>query len=360
MRIKNKRLMIFGICFCLTAVAFAASDSVIELVRDPLKLVVYPKTGNFCLYHATVTDKNFYAPLFDDRAQSSVNVYSVQFNGKIFHLNNKSRKKILIEQLHDEIIVTFQTSFDFLVRQRFSFADSKNRSTGPFLKIITEIQNISGEVANVGVKAVFDVSLGEKNSIPLYTDLRSEIGSELMLQPTLEKDRVIFSADQGYACMFFLRNEYMTTPSSVYIANWERLMKKTWLPSYQQGRSFRNSSSSDPGILYVWSEKKLENKATLAVTNCIGFYDYRYTSSEGVTRIPAASEQPSQAPAEPNRNSAVPPVPEPASIQPDYAFVQKLLDKIAALEQSPDTASDEEIQALKKEVDNAIKALQEE
>jgi len=107
MRIKNKRLMIFGICCCLTAAAFAATDNTVELVRDPLKLVIYPKTGNFCLYHATVNDKNFYAPLYDDRAQSSVNVYSVQFNGKMFHLNNKSRKKILIEQLHDEIIVTF-------------------------------------------------------------------------------------------------------------------------------------------------------------------------------------------------------------------------------------------------------------
>lgn len=366
MRIKNKRLMIFGICCCLTAAAFAATDNTVELVRDPLKLVIYPKTGNFCLYHATVNDKNFYAPLYDDRAQSSVNVYSVQFNGKMFHLNNKSRKKILIEQLHDEIIVTFQTSFDFLVRQRFSFADSKNRSTGPFLKIVTEIQNISGEVANVAVKAVFDVSLGEKNTIPLYTDLRSEIGSELLLQPALEKDRVIFSADKGYACMFFLRNEYMTTPSSVYIANWERLMKKTWLPSYQQGRSFRKYSSSDPGILYVWSEKKVENQATLAVTNCIGFYDYRYTSSEGITNLPADAErpmpeavqpEPEQAPSEPE---AAQKETEPVSVQPDYAFVQKLLDKIAALEQSPDTASDEEIQALKKEVDNAIKALQEE
>lgn len=112
--------------------------------------------------------------------------------------------------------------------------------------------------------------------------------------------------------------------------------------------------------------EKVENQATLAVTNCIGFYDYRYTSSEGITNLPADAErpmpeavqpEPEQAPSEPE---AAQKETEPVSVQPDYAFVQKLLDKIAALEQSPDTVSDEEIQALKKEVDNAIKALQEE
>ena len=405
MRILNKKIILLILSVSLLRGLFAAENTV-EMISDPLKLVIYPKTGNFCLYHSKTEDTRLYEPLYDDRSQSSVNIYSVLFNGAIFHLNNKSGKKIIISQAKDKITVMFQVSMDFLVTQTFSFVPSKQRSTGKLLKVVTEVQNISGDIVDIGLKAVFDTSLGEKNLIPLYTDLRSEIGAELMLQPVLEKDSVIFSADRGYACLFFLRNEYMTTPTSVYIANWERLVTKKWLPSYINGRSFRKYSSADPGLLYVWSAQKIPDKAKLSVTNCIGFYDYRNTT-EGVTAysaytqavpeetaqsVSASIEQsaittiyrtaPVNPPVDPkaqprDSSSSTASAEQPAAVQPseqdistepvkteepkkDYRYVQELLDKIAELEQSADELSIEEIAKLRTEVDNAIEAMQEE
>ena len=413
MRILNKKMILLCLSVCLLSELFA-SEKVVEMISDPLKLVIYPKTGNFCLYHSKAEDTREYEPLYDDRSQSSVNIYSVLFNGSIFHLNNKSGKKIIINQAQNEITIMFQISMDFLVTQTFSFVPSKQRSTGKVLKVVTEIQNISGDIADIALKALFDTSLGEKNFIPLYTDLRSEIGAELMLQPVLEKDSVIFSADRGYACLFFLRNEYMTVPTSVYIANWERLIPKKWLPSYISGRSFRKYSSADPGLLYVWSPQKIPNKATFSVTNCIGFYDYRNTDEnvtaysaytqgtpkETVKSVPASVKKPTvttiyrtaptnppaaTAPkAQPSDNPAPVAVTEqPVAVQPtepdtpadpvdpvdpvkaeepqkDYRYVQELLDKIAELEQYSDELSIEEIEKLRTEVDNAIEAMQEE
>ena len=399
MRIPNKKMILLCLSVCLLSGLFAAENTV-EMISDPLKLVIYPNTGNFCLYHSKADDARAYEPLYDDRSQSSVNLYSVFFNGEIFPLNNKSGKKIIISQSKTEITVMFQISMDFLATQTFSFVPSKQRSTGKLLKVVTEIQNISGEIADIGLKAMFDISLGEKNQVPLYTDLRSEIGSELLLQPVLEKDSVIFSADRGYACLFFLRNEYMTVPTSVYIANWERLVTKKWLPSYVSGRSFRRYVSSDPGLLYVWSEKKMLNRETFSVTNCIGFYDYRnaaesvtaysaYTQqmpenivtqpvitpsskttvttvyrSSPVTQSAAANAQSAdgsavsaeQAAVEQNTPAQTGKTGEP---QKDYRYVQELLDKIAELEKSPDSLSMEEIARLRTEVDNAIEAMQE-
>ena len=386
MRRHNKRIILLCLWACLLH-GLSAAENVVEMISDPLKLVIYPKTGNFCLYHSKAEDVREYEPLYDDRSQSSVNIYSVLFNGEMFHLNNKSGRKIIIAQTKDEITVTFQISLDFLVTQTFSFVPSKQRSTGPLLKIVTEIQNISGTIADIALKAVFDVSLGEKNLIPLYTDLRSQIGAELMLQPILEKDSLIFSADKGYACLFFLRNEYMTVPTSVYIANWERLITKSWLPSYINGRSFRKYTSADPGLLYVWSARKIQHKDTLSITNCIGFYDYRNTadSATGYSAYtqPAVHAEPAQpaadpAPAakpEPTEPVTPPPSPTPVESEPpaepeepakdetpkkDYRYVQELLDKLAELEQSPDELSNEDIHKLRTEVDNAIHDLQEE
>jgi len=367
MKIYHKKIV--SVCFSAWLLcSFLAAENIVEMISDPLKLVIYPKTGNFCLYHTKPENIREYEPLYDDRSQSSVNIYSVLFNGKMFHLNNKSGKKIVVHQANNEITLTFQISLDLLATQTFSFVPSKQRSTGPLLKIVTEVQNISGEIANIALKAVFDTSLGEKNIIPLYTDLRSEIGSELMLQPVLEKDTVVFSADKGYACLFFLRNEYMTTPSSVYIANWERLVTRKWLPSYVSGRSFRKFTTSDPGLLYVWSERKVPHKASLSVTNCIGFYDYR-SMADTATGFTAYTEppvsqtirQPAAAAVKPTAAAPeVKPADSPAPPKKDYGYVQKLLDKIAELEQSPDELSTEEIRKLRTEVDNAIEAMQEE
>ena len=401
-----KKIILLCLAACLMSGLFAAENTV-EMISDPLKLVIYPKTGNFCLYRLKAEDVRIYEPLYDDRSQSSVNIYSLLFNGEIFHLNNKSGKKIIISQTKNKITIMFQISMDFLATQTFSFVPSKQRSTGKLLKVVTKIQNISGDIANIGLKALFDTSLGEKNLIPLYTDLRSEIGAELMLQPVLEKDSVVFSADRGYACLFFLRNEYMTTPTSVYVANWERLVTKKWLPPYISGRSFRKYGSADPGLLYVWSEQKVPNEAALTVTNCIGFYDYR-NAAETVTTYSAytqaAAEETTRTAGRPVGNLAVTPiyqnapvnqpadaapktqvsaVSEPAaaeqtpaaqpaeqepSVQPtkneepkkDYRYVQELLDKIAELEQSSDTLFMEEIKKLRTEVDEAIEAMQEE
>lgn len=402
-----KKIILLCLAACLMSGLFAAENTV-EMISDPLKLVIYPKTGNFCLYRLKAEDVRIYEPLYDDRSQSSVNIYSLLFNGEIFHLNNKSGKKIIISQTKNKITIMFQISMDFLATQTFSFVPSKQRSTGKLLKVVTKIQNISGDIANIGLKALFDTSLGEKNLIPLYTDLRSEIGAELMLQPVLEKDSVVFSADRGYACLFFLRNEYMTTPTSVYVANWERLVTKKWLPPYISGRSFRKYGSADPGLLYVWSEQKVPNEAALTVTNCIGFYDYRNAAETAVTAYSAytqaAAEETTRTAGRPVGNLAVTPiyqnapvnqpadaapktqvsaVSEPAaaeqtpaaqpaeqepSVQPtkneepkkDYRYVQELLDKIAELEQSSDTLSMEEIKKLRTEVDEAIEAMQEE
>ena len=169
----------------------------------------------------------------------------------------------------------------------------------------------------------------------------------------------------------------------MYIANWERLVTKKWLPSYVSGRSFRKFGSADPGLLYVWSAQKIPNKAKLSVTNCIGFYDYR-NAADTVTAYSAYTQQTSGEIAQP---AAAPvskpsvttiyrttPANSPAAVQAterdtpvkseepkkDYRYVQELLDKIAELEKSSDSLSMEEIAKLRTEVDNAIEAMQEE
>ncbi|MGP1593952.1 MAG: hypothetical protein ACTTH8_01750 [Treponema sp.] len=400
---KNKKICTMLICIVCILRALHADPEPVELVSDPLKLVIYPKTGNFCLYRIDASQESFYTPLYDDRTQSSLNVYSLLFNGHIYHLNNKSGKKIIIEQQKNSITVTFQISLDFIAVQHFSFEKNNGLTTGPLLKIVTEVQNISGAVADIALKAVFDTSFKDKARIPFYTDIRSEVSSELLLQPALEKDTVIFAADKGNSTMFFLKEKNQTTPASVFIANWERLITKTWLPTYVQGRSFKKSRTANPGILYVWSERKVANKQFFSISNCIGFYDYRAyhvqtaaptvrtsrvhktdtdsdvkqepvsalenTVSDTAPQLPDTAI-PDEEPLPPEAETQTPPeedsYPQDTAamteqdVQKNYEKIEKLLNQIKQLEQNSSDISQYEIYQLQQEVDTIIKTLQEE
>ena len=64
MWIPNKKMILLCLSAWLLSGLFAAENTV-EMISDPLKLVIYPNTGNFCLYHSKAEDARAYEPLYD-------------------------------------------------------------------------------------------------------------------------------------------------------------------------------------------------------------------------------------------------------------------------------------------------------
>ena len=54
-----KEIILLCLAACLMSGLFAAENTV-EMISDPLKLVIYPKTGNFCLYRLKAEDVRIY------------------------------------------------------------------------------------------------------------------------------------------------------------------------------------------------------------------------------------------------------------------------------------------------------------
>ncbi len=365
---KNiKKWLIYFVFIVSCSFLYATADEKpVELFAYPLKLVVYRDTGNFCLYYADSSQQNVYLPLYSDDAEKTMNIYSVLFDKSMYELNKTSKNKVIIEQTLNKIMIVFQINFDFIVTQTLSFIPSNEYSVGKVLKIETQVKNTSGKTVDIGVKALFDVILSEDKPIPLYTDLRSEIASELILRPELEKDRAIFSGSEDAACMFFLKHDAISTPASVYCANRKRLTKKGWIPPYVSGRSFTRFCSRDVGLLYIWPTKSIPYKGVLRTVNCIGFYDYRrsihpihFGEFTGVIR-PAAEQSVSQTGREKNNSVEMSPAENKkntANTRND-ARVKDLLDRMRQIEEDSAAVTSEEIRTVTKEADNTIVEMQ--
>ena len=59
MRTLNKKTILLCLAVSLLS-GLSAAENTVEMVSDPLKLVIYPKTGNFCLYHLKAEDAREY------------------------------------------------------------------------------------------------------------------------------------------------------------------------------------------------------------------------------------------------------------------------------------------------------------
>ncbi|UTC62210.1 hypothetical protein E4O05_11975 [Treponema sp. OMZ 787] len=332
-----------------------------ELLKDNLKLVVFRKTGNFCLYNLSIRGKGKYIPLYDDRSLGRTNKFYVYKDNKVYELKKKIGKPLNIEADEDSIKIMYEAEDAFYVTQTLSFTQKTYGTSGPLLKIETVVENTSGGNAEFALKALFDTKLGENRKTPLYTDLRTGIFRETLLEPKFEKDSAIISANSDSACLFLINHSEADMPDKIYVANWDRLQSIKWLPKTIQGRLFSTKYlHNDSALLFVWPKSVLENNETLNVNMLIGCYDFlrkNNTSAKEAdyenTNIPVPKPKP-----------VLPPAPaesvnEKAQEEKDYQYIQALLDKILELESNPDMASDEYIEDLMKQTDDAIQNIQE-
>lgn len=341
--------LILGLCVC---VLYAKAQSDYELVKDNLKLKVFKKTGNFCLYNLSARGKEKYIPLYDDRSLGRTNKFYIYKDKKVYELKKRIRKPVKIEANEDSINIIYDFAESFYVVQKLSFTDKTYGTSGPLLKIETTIENTSGEISEFALKALFDTNLGEDRRIPLYTDLRTGIFKETLLEPAFEKDSAVISANSDAACLFLINHTGASIPQNIYIANWERLQSIKWQPAIVQGRLFSTKYfHNDSALLFVWPKTKLEPVSKMTITMFIGCYDFL---RKDIMNEKEPDYKEGEAAAPQNK-------PEPARSQDlkDYEKIKALVNKILEIEANPDMASDEYINDLTQQADNALQNIQE-
>lgn len=351
---KNK-LSVYCLALYLILTLPAFADNVIELDQGHLKLKVFERTGSFCLYQLSTNGKNKYVPLYSDIAYGQTNKFSVNLDGKIYRLERKLGKPINIEKVNNEVLITFNIKDKLHVVQRLMFVpDEYGNTTGPLLKIVTSIENTQSKEASVALRAIFDTSLGEHaKKAPLATDLRENIVAETSFNPKIDRDSVIISSNKESACMFFFKHG-VDMPEQVYIANWERMHPRKWLPTVVEGRSFNSKYlHDDSSCLFIWPGKKLKPTELMSITTTVGYHDFiRSAKGYNIQSDTSPDEEPKK---------VTPPAPPPMTEEQkkNYDYIQELLNRIHAVEENPDEVADEEIEKLTDQAEDAIKDIEE-
>ena len=344
--------ILFALLFYFLIISFLYANNIIELNSGHLKLKVFERTGSFCLYQLSTNGKNNYVPLYEDVAHGKTNKFSVSLDGKIYRLERKLGKPLSIEKQDEGILITFNIKNKLHVTQMLSFVtDEYGNTTGPLLKIVTTIENTQSKEANVALRAVFDTSLGEHTKrAPLATDLRERIVAETVFNPKIDSDSVIISSNKESACMFFFKHG-VDMPEQVYIANWERMQPRKWLPTVVEGRSFNSKYlHDDSACLFIWPTKKLKPTEIMTITTTIGYHDF-IRSAKGYNIQSDMSEDEVK-----KKTPALPPMTEEQ--KKNYDYIQELLNKIHEVEENPDLVPDDEIEDLTDQADSAIKDIE--
>lgn len=319
--------------------ASGKKDTTAEIISGNLKLRFYKNSGSFCLYRLSEIGVSNWVPLYDDRALASTNGYSLLVDNKIYPIKKLTGRNLIVQENNNEVTAIFSLTKDLSITQRFYFLESKSEISENVLCIETTFENTSGVAQNVALKAIFDTNLGEKQRVALYTDSQSII-NETRLDASISSAKYIASANSISACMFFLEHENQTKPSEVFVANWDYLQGRKWVPNIVEGRSFSTKYyNNDSAILMVWKTKRLNLNEKYSVTNCIGYYNYlnQNTPQKVIdTHLKNLSEKD-------RRN---------------YDEVKTLLRKIEEVKQNPENYSDDEINSLTNQVDNAIIDIQ--
>ncbi|ULQ59897.1 hypothetical protein K7I13_00660 [Brucepastera parasyntrophica] len=348
-----KKIITFGLCvlLCCSSLLFAES---VELVGGKLKLVLYPKTGTFSLYHLSDVGKNRYEPLYEDRNDGITNWYSVNSNGRIFKLEKKPFRPVEIEVTETGAKFIFTPSDDFQVEQEFSFVNDPETAIPAAVRIETRVENTSGKVGTFAVKALYDTILGENQGIHFSTDLRNRVSTETKFVAGVNPDKVLVSQNKTNSLMFLLGESVPNRHESMYVANWNRLNTHSWLPEFVEGRSFNTQYSiNDSAVLIVWPERKLAANRKMITELIIG----PYTPSLIPGYVPgSAAETDRLADSEYVYTEA-----EMLSftVWERQQAILRLFERIEEIEANPESATDEELVQLNEALDFLLEQTQE-
>lgn len=340
----NKRFVLFLFFFYCTLISLISAEQrgakePLEIIHSNLKLILYPESMSFSLYQLSDVGKGRYTALFEDRNASATSWFSVQSGSKVFKLTRRHGKSGILEQTDGGARFIFDLTDDFQAIQSFSFIDSKDSDSRSLLKIETSIENTSGKPSQFALKAFIDTFLGENQGVHFSTNIKDRISTETMLTPYESMDSVLISKNREASLMILLKGSNVSVPSSVYVANWDRLNTLSWTHEYHAGRSFNSLYAiNDSAVVIQWPSIELSEGNIVVYTALLGTYSDYWISFEKKGTITNAS-----------------PIIQSAQLTKQKSkqqlLIEKLLERIREIELNPDVATEEELLQLNNALD---------
>lgn len=353
-----------------------------ELVCDKgiVSLKARPKLGSFSI--SVLNDKEKYIPVLATGNEYTSNAFYLKINKRIYKLVSDGTVVGSASELDDGLRLHYkipnqaEVTVDMLCMK--ALPDSGDYD---MVKVIASITNISEKINSYALKSVLDTVLGESGYHHFYTSEDIPIKAEVLYR-TMKNEKWFLSKNENAVMQILLDGADITDPEMVVLGNYTTLNSKSWEPEVTNYKTFDTVLSyNNSAVGVLWPEVKLDQYETKKITFYLAFATDNHKVNGGKFIYGAGQEEEKKEVEEvripvpkAERKIVIPKVEQyqfPEYEEPDVNFnttslsknqltieyVEALLHRIEALEDSGDAVNKTELLQLNEELDAILKVL---
>ena len=366
-----------------------------------IQLKIKSGIGSYTI--AVLNEKDKPIPVLNTANEYITNAFYLKTSKKTYNLVTDSTVRTAARQTTDGVIINYEVPAVAQVSAYFGTLASQKKKDADMIKVTITVKNISNRNEDFSLKAILDTVLGEAAAFHYYTWEDIPVKNEVLYR-TLQNQKWFVSKNMNAAMQLFFTGADCTTPEVVALANYSTFEKNSWEPDMLNYRVFDTVLSyNNSGVCAIWKPMKLAPTEAGKVVFYIALsgdgtpatgekyiYSKEFTEEEekagtgksasglevitpfsvdekdaaepaAVTEFTGLTETISDVPAAPAAPAEIPTVDfyiknmSKEQLSPEY--IQSLLDRIAALEETSPSLNRQELLQLNAELDAILTYL---
>ncbi len=347
------------------------------------------KFGSYTI--SVINDMGKKIPVLSNSNEYTTNAFYLKNSQKTYCLTTDTAVKTSLQNKNDGISILYTVPNVADVAVDFKSMATDKDSPYNMLKVVATVTNKGKRNDDFHLKAIMDTVLGESDSYHFYTWEGLSIKNEVLYR-TLQNQKWFISKNAFASMQFFFTGADCTAPALVAFANYSTLEKNSWEPDMSSFRAFDTVLSyNNSAVCAVWNPLKLEPGKSGKIVFYLAFgVDGSKPNGEKIIYAEDASQKKSEVSSVElvkdvrlENNSPVKEIPESyvkiqtepeqeavkqvpdvdfyiQNLKPEHLsneYIQSLLDRIAALEETSSTLNRQEIMELNAELDAILTYL---
>jgi len=215
--------------------------------------------------------KNKLIPVLSSNNEFTSSAYYLKVNNKIYKLIADSTVKVGYVRNDKAMKVTYSVQGLADVAVRYDCISSIKDGVEDMLKITATVTNKSQKKNEYALKAILDTVLGETDDNHFYTKNGVPVKNEVIYR-TMKNEKWFMSRNINAAMQMFFDGLDISSPEVVALANYSTLNTNLWIPNMYNYREFDSVMSyNNSAVASVWPAVKLNPNESASYVYYLAF-----------------------------------------------------------------------------------------
>jgi len=225
----------------------------IDLKLGSIHLKARPKLGTFNILVINEDGKSI--PVLSTANEYTSSAFYLKYNKKVYKLCSENNIQASAKKRKDGIDLIYNIQNVAEVTINFDCLESEAGNGCDMVKVTSTVVNKGQKKATIAVKMVLDTILGETDMNHFYTYDYVPIKNEVLYR-TMQNQKYFISKNSAASMQLLLTGADITPVELVALANYSTLSKNTWEPEMLSYRAFDTVLSYNNSAVGVcWPQK---------------------------------------------------------------------------------------------------------